>query len=410
MRIWRLVYLATFFASTISWPAVAQQPPNTVPPGNPYAIRINDHAKGTDIGAQINTTHNASPGTGATIEIPAGSFTYSTPIVITKPVRLIGAGKAATILKFTSTTSDAITINVTHDSVVASTPSLEDFSLIGPGAGSGNGITIKSAYELFGKNIFVRAFGGDGWHIAATGGRVNADGAVLVSCESHNNGGHGFFISPLGGDSNLISIIGGAAYLNTQDGYFIDGSWVYLLNPDGSYNKRYGFNFNLAHDARGTVYAELNLTGNVNFGPSSQNNVIDIQPSGGAPTDTGKHNSYRGRYATGRGTPLVAVNIALSAGWGAAAAVSQVSGTDDAFSFLVTAAGPNQAPSPTIAITFKDGAWPSPPVCLQEMVGGSGTWAATAQKNVTSTVLTLLWWGTPIAGNSYRFNVVCQGN
>ena len=72
--------------------------------------------KGADIGAQINAAYAYLPSTGGTIVIPAGKWTYTTPIAFTtsgKFVNLVGAGCVSTatgnvvggsVLNFTPTT------------------------------------------------------------------------------------------------------------------------------------------------------------------------------------------------------------------------------------------------------------------------------------------------------------------
>jgi hypothetical protein len=211
--------------------------------------------------------------------MPAGAFTYSTPISITKPCRLIGAGKAATVLTYTPTNSDGITVAVIHASTEASTPTLEDFSLIGPSSGTGNGITINSGYQTYAKNVLVKLFGVNGWNIVSSGSTVNTDSSVFLECEGHSNGQYGFFLSPQNGDANLITIIGGSAFLNTLDGYYINSNWTNLQGPDGSYNLRYGFNFNAAQNTYGYAHAEQNTTQDVIFGASSAYNFVRIPPA-----------------------------------------------------------------------------------------------------------------------------------
>jgi hypothetical protein len=91
-----------------------------VPAGAPVhnAKWVTDHGSqvynalgypGSDIGAQVNAAIAASPATGGIVFIPAGSYTYSTGIVINKPIWLTGAGAYSTRLTYTGS-GDAIRV------------------------------------------------------------------------------------------------------------------------------------------------------------------------------------------------------------------------------------------------------------------------------------------------------------
>jgi hypothetical protein len=111
-----------------------------------------------------------------------------------------------------------------------------------------------------------------------------------------------------------------------------------------------------------------------------------------------------------RGTPLVAGDIALSAGWGdtPAASISAISGNDGAFSFTVSAGTANFTANPTATVTFKDGAWLNAPVCV--VVRGDATAPTTGFPTVTTsaTQAVITFQGTPAAG-TFSFNVICMG-
>ncbi len=81
---------------------------------NLETILFADQYTGSDIGAQINTAYAALPSTGGTIMIPSGTYSYSTPIVFGtdgKFCSLRGVSPAATFLKYTPTSGNAITMN-----------------------------------------------------------------------------------------------------------------------------------------------------------------------------------------------------------------------------------------------------------------------------------------------------------
>lgn len=97
-------------------------------------------------------------------------------------------------------------------------------------------------------------------------------------------------------------------------------------------------------------------------------------------------------------------------GWGSGAVVANAGGVDQGFSFAVTAAGTPGA-NPTTVVTFKDGTWTNSPVFLvvrndtnsPVSTGPPVTWTNTA------TTITITFIGTPVAGTSYNFNVLCVG-
>lgn len=67
-----------------------------------------------DIGAAINAAYASLPSTGGTVFMQNGTYSYTTPIVFGtngKIASLIGSSAAGTILYFTSTSGNAITIN-----------------------------------------------------------------------------------------------------------------------------------------------------------------------------------------------------------------------------------------------------------------------------------------------------------
>lgn len=107
-------------------------------------------------------------------------------------------------------------------------------------------------------------------------------------------------------------------------------------------------------------------------------------------------------------TALVAGDFALSAGWGTTAAVSGVQGYDQAWQITVTANGTGIAASPTITLTFKDGTWTNSPICVAQMVGGSGAITQLTQV-ITPTVDTLTFQGTPGAGLTYVITGMAVG-
>jgi len=109
------------------------------------------------------------------------------------------------------------------------------------------------------------------------------------------------------------------------------------------------------------------------------------------------------------GTPLVAGDFALSAGWGTTASVGAITANDQRGRFEVTSAGTGQGANPTITITFKDLTWGVIPtfVVARTERGAQPTlniiWATTA----TTLVITLI--GTPVAAEIFAISYVGMG-
>ena len=103
---------------------------------------------GADFGAWVNTAIAALPANGGTIRVGAGTFSFTTPIVIGKAnVTIEGAGSgfnstvAATVLQWTGGASDAITI-------AARTCTLRNFGMDNTGTGT-RAIANNGTYVFF---------------------------------------------------------------------------------------------------------------------------------------------------------------------------------------------------------------------------------------------------------------------
>lgn len=117
---------------------------------------------------------------------------------------------------------------------------------------------------------------------------------------------------------------------------------------------------------------------------------------------------YRARDSAGGGTGLAGGNFALSGGFGSTASVSLISGKDQRFRFRVTSSGTGQGASPTITLTFADGAWEVAPYAVVSREGGDQP-TITNLITTTTTTLTITFNGTPVAGQVYDFVVVVVG-
>lgn len=106
------------------------------------------------------------------------------------------------------------------------------------------------------------------------------------------------------------------------------------------------------------------------------------------------------------GSSLVVGDITI-VGWGAGAAVTSVAGSDMTARILVTA-GTGPSALPTIAFTWKDGAWASAPTVLAQMTGGSGTLQLLYVSANTATV-TITYNGTPVDTKTYLIELLTVG-
>jgi hypothetical protein len=113
------------------------------------------------------------------------------------------------------------------------------------------------------------------------------------------------------------------------------------------------------------------------------------------------------RVKASQGTALGAGDFALSAGWGAGATVTGVTGSDQGWQMTVTAAG-TPAANPSVTLTFKDGTWTNAPICVSKMVGGTGG-VTPLTEAPAATANTLTFQGTPVAASTYILASVCMG-
>jgi hypothetical protein len=117
------------------------------------------------------------------------------------------------------------------------------------------------------------------------------------------------------------------------------------------------------------------------------------------------------------GTPLVAGDFAASAEWGTSPVITVVGGTDGCASVTIQAKATTAA-SPTLTLTFKDGAWTTIPVVIPartDIVAATAAPGATVTNewvvtSVTSTQAVFTFLGTPVANNTYGLAFICIGS
>ncbi len=161
-------------------------------------------ATGVDIGAQINAVVTACAGAVCPIYVPAGTYTFITPIVLATNVELYGAGKALTNLFFNpGSVQTALTINAANVKV-------HDLQVYGttetPATASsynGNfGISVgASASNVAIDNVRAAHFWGYGNGVNI-GGSHNTLSNSIVEYTTYGVGGNGSYINIL---NNYIS-------------------------------------------------------------------------------------------------------------------------------------------------------------------------------------------------------------
>jgi hypothetical protein len=117
--------------------------------------------------------------------------------------------------------------------------------------------------------------------------------------------------------------------------------------------------------------------------------------SGSIVTDPTGNTTFYGPVQLGRllavkGTLMTAEKITLSPGWGNAARVTNVAGTDSAFRFHITPNGTGMAANPTVTITYSDGTWTNLPITQISSFNPSTVvpdWYVAGSSNARSLVL-----------------------
>ena len=174
----------------------------------------------------------------------------------------------------------------------------------------------------------------------------------------------------------------------------------------------------------GTAYLgggfALPIAGRISFGDGTGWKFCFARKNAGAYVDTAcsvdTGDFQVRRLAATLGTLMTASKIALSAGWGSTATVTNVAGTDSAFRFIINPSGTGIAVSPTISITFSDGTWGgNTPICQINTYIQSGPapqW--TFNGNTSATTLGIATGGnaafTPVAGIAMGVMITCIGS
>ena len=127
--------------------------------------------------------------------------------------------------------------------------------------------------------------------------------------------------------------------------------------------------------------------------------------AGGAPTLNG---SFVGEANSANQVTVTAAKLVLSAGWGASAANTALSGGDFPIQFTITNTGAGQGASPTITYTFPTPLLVAPFSCTAVDIGGNNPLLnpfTTSSLTTTGAVFTAT--GTPTVSDTEIMNITC---
>ncbi len=134
-----------------------------------------------------------------------------------------------------------------------------------------------------------------------------------------------------------------------------------------------------------------------------------MYPDGSFEIGSGTTTLGKSRLGLTGGTSVATTDWALTAGWGAGATISAVTGNDSRGTVTVTTnVADTPALNPTITLTFKDGTWTSAPFAMANMNTASTGILGAASSSTTATTLVIQFDGTPTAlsANTYIFNYI----
>jgi len=109
------------------------------------------------------------------------------------------------------------------------------------------------------------------------------------------------------------------------------------------------------------------------------------------------------RYGELYGTNLTTSAFSFVGNWGSTPSFTSVTGTDSGFMLVFSSGSGSPLPGPGITLTFADGTWTNPPVC----VPSPGYWVYNLPG--ISNGATFSYIGTPAPSTSYNLTVICNG-
>jgi hypothetical protein len=126
------------------------------------------------------------------------------------------------------------------------------------------------------------------------------------------------------------------------------------------------------------------------------------------PTITGNTNVKR--IKANQGSALVAGDVGgLTAAWGSTASVSSVVGNDVVGQISILSNGTGQNINAGFTLTFHDGTWTTPPVCLAVRGDGFSPQGIMIANAATATNVSFFFNAVPVAGTTYTLSFICVG-
>jgi len=126
------------------------------------------------------------------------------------------------------------------------------------------------------------------------------------------------------------------------------------------------------------------------------------------PTITGNTNVKR--IKANQASSLVVGDVGgLTAAWGSTATVASVVGTDMAGYIDILSNGTGQNINAGFTLTFHDGTWTTPPVCLAVRGDGFAPQGIMIANAATATNVSFFFNAVPVAGTTYQLIFICMG-
>jgi hypothetical protein len=126
------------------------------------------------------------------------------------------------------------------------------------------------------------------------------------------------------------------------------------------------------------------------------------------PTITGNTNVKR--IKANQGSALVVGDVGgLTAAWGSTASVSSVAGNDVVGQITILSNGTGQNINAGFTLTFHDGTWTTPPLCLAVRGDGFAPQGIMIANAATATNVSFFFNAVPVAGTTYTVTFICMG-
>ena len=277
------------------------------------------------------------------------------------------------------------------DQAVNNGSKYNDLTIFVDGGCTANGIQVTTKAKHNSIRAFVSNITGGAWRTVAAD---NPSNNPMDNTFSLHSSGCGAYSVQEDGNSNTWEEI-----VSDQDGASIAQGGNYAVDVYGSDNR---FN-RVTYRAR----SPWTLRG-IAFRSGAKRNRVANYNSASVPASFWDDADGSNVLILTRSSPQSAANVVLD-GWGAAATVTAISGTDTGGSIWITASGAGRAQYPTVTIYYADGNVPAGKYTLNiDTNGGNGIGAATDSRQVLTDRLAWRYrgnsdGGTPADGGSYLF-------